>query len=148
MKQILILACLGTIISLPTCIAQNKTPMENEIKKVVLNLESATAKRDISEIEKYLHKDYRVVANRFKGANKVTIIAKEMYLSMMQAGKIGGTSYTTEFKSISITDHTALVDLVFTSDISSDMHKYLILILDENDQWKVVSDIPVVIEKN
>ena len=147
MKQILILAGLG-VIGLVSCRAQNKTLMENEIKKVVLNLESATAERNILEIEKYLHKDYRVVANRFKGSSTTTIITREVYLEMMQAGKIGGTSYTTEFKSISITDHTAMVDLVFTSDISSNMHKYLILVLDENDQWKVVSDIPVVIEKN
>ena len=147
MKQILILAGLG-VIGLVSCRAQNKTLMENEIKKVVLNLESATAERNILEIEKYLHKDYRVVANRFKGSSTTTIITREMYLEMMQAGKIGGTSYTTQFKSISITGHTAMVDLVFTSDISSNMHKYLILVLDENDQWKVVSDIPVVIEKN
>lgn len=147
MKQILILVCLGAI-GLVSCRAQNKTLMENEIKKVVLNLESATAERNILEIEKYLHKDYRVVANRFKGSSTTTIITREVYLEMMQAGKIGGTSYTTQFKSISITGHTAMVDLVFTSDISSNMHKYLILVLDENDQWKVVSDIPVVIEKN
>ncbi|WP_442266804.1 DUF4440 domain-containing protein [Tenacibaculum sp. ZS6-P6] len=120
--------------------------MEKEIKNIVLNLENATSERNISKIKEYLHKDYRVVANRFKGSKTTTIITKKMYLEMMKGNKIGGTSYQTEFKKISITEHTAIVDVLFKSDKSSNMHKYLILIQDENNNWKVVSDIPIVIE--
>lgn len=146
MKRFLLFALINTIY-FTNCKAQNQNEtMENEIKNVVLNLENATAERNIQKIEEFLHKDYRVVANRFKGTKTTTIITKEMYLVMMKGNKIGGTSYQTEFKNISITEHTAIVDVLFKSDKSSNMHKYLILIQDDNNNWKVVSDIPIVIE--
>lgn len=146
MKRFLLFALIS-IIYFTNCKAQNQNEiMENEIKNVILSLENATAERSIPKIEEYLHKDYRVVANRFKGSKTTTIITKEMYLEMMKENKIGGTSYQTEFKNISITEHTAIVDVFFKSDKSSNMHKYLILIQDGNNNWKVVSDIPIVIE--
>ena len=146
MKHLLLFALIG-MISFTNCKAQNRNEhMEKEIKEVVLKLEKAASERDISKIKEYLHQDYRVVANRFKGTKTATIITKEMYLGMMQSKKIGGTSYKTEFNNINITDHTAIVDVLFKSEKTSNMHKYLVLIQDENNQWKVVGDIPIVIE--
>lgn len=146
MKRLLLFALISAI-CFTSCKAQNQTKtMENEIKNVVLNLEKATAERNIPKIERYLHKDYRVVANRFKGSKEATIITKEIYLEMMKGNKIGGTSYETEFKNISITEHSAIVDVLFKTKKTSNMHKYLVLIQNENNNWKVISDIPIVIE--
>lgn len=146
MKRFLLFALISTIYS-TNCKAQNQNEtMEKEIKNIVLNLENATAERNIPKIKQYLHKDYRVVANKFKGSKNATIITKETYLEMMKGNKIGGTSYETEFKNISITEHSAIVDVLFKSKKSSNMHKYLILIQNENNNWKVVSDIPIVIK--
>ncbi len=120
--------------------------MENQIKEVVFSIEKAAAKRDVKELEELLHKDYRVVANRFKGSKTTTILSKEVYIKMMKDMKIGGTSYNIIFSDIKINGHTSLVDLTYVSETTSDMHKYLVLIQDKNNQWKVVSDIPLVIE--
>lgn len=122
------------------------TQMKKEVEQVILNLEKATSQRNVEEIEKYLHQDYRVMANRFKGTKATTILTRDTYLSMIREEKIGGTSYQTNFNSVSITDHTASVDLLFKSDQTSDMHKYLFLVKDENDAWKVISDLPIVLE--
>ena len=122
----------------------NNEAMEQKIKDVALKVEKAAAERNVPELGKYLHKDYRVMANRFKGSAGTTILTREMYLEMMKSGKIGGTSYSTEFLAISISKHTAMVELLFTTNESSNMHKYLLLVQDDNDAWKIISDLPVV----
>jgi hypothetical protein len=114
-----------------------------QIKDLILKIEQAAAQRNVSQLENYLHQDYQVIANRFKNTKGTTILSRKTYLSMMEEGKIGGTNYQTEFKQISITRHTALVELIFHSEKSSPMHKYLFLVQNENDEWKVVSDLPI-----
>lgn len=142
----LILTTFIITISLFICKAQNQNIMEIKIKETVASIEKAAEKRDVKKLDELLHKDYRVVANRFKGGTTATIISKDKYLEMMRDGKIGGTSYNIKYNDIKITGHTAMVDLLYLSDVTSDMHKFLILIQDEQDQWKVVSDIPIVID--
>lgn len=120
--------------------------MEIKIKQTVAAIEKAAEKRDVKKLDELLHQDYRVVANRFKGGTTATIISKDLYLKMMKDEKIGGTSYHIKYNDIKIIGHTAMVDLLYLSDTTSSMHKYLVLIQDEQDQWKVVSDIPIVID--
>lgn len=134
------------LISLSNCKAQNQNNMELKIKEIIASFEKAAASRDINQLSRLLHKDYRVVANRFKGSRTAQIISKEAYLEMMKDEKVGGTSYVINFNDIKITEHTAIADILYVSDIFSDMHKYLVLVKDENDQWKIVSDIPIVME--
>lgn len=129
-----------------TCKAQSQNNMQNEIKEVIIAVENAAAKRDTQKLSELLHNEYRVIANRFKGTKNATIISKEIYLKMMTDQKIGGTSYNIVFNDIKISDHTAMVDILYLSNTTSNMHKYLVLIQDENNNWKIVSDIPVVKE--
>lgn len=142
----LILITFISAISFLNCNAQNQHSMEQTIKETVASIEKAAANRDVKQLAELLHENYRVVANRFKGSTAATIISKQVYLEMMKAEKVGGTTYTIKYNDIKITGHTAIVDLNFLSDKTSDMHKYLVLIQDEHDQWKVVSDIPIVID--
>lgn len=120
--------------------------MKNQIKEILVSIEKASKNRNVKQLTEFLHKDYRVVANRFKGSENAVIITKEVYLQMMKDKKIGGTNYDINFNDIKISGHTAIVDILYVSETTSDMHKYLILIQDENNQWKVVSDIPIVME--
>lgn len=145
MRNIILITFISTI-SLLNCKAQNQNIMENNIKEVIASVENAAANRDVNQLAEFLHPDYRVVANRFKGSTTATVILRQAYLEMMNGGKIGGTTYNIKYNDIKTTGHTAIVDVLYTSDIASDMHKYLVLIQDEQNQWKVVSDIPIVIE--
>ncbi|WP_420385437.1 hypothetical protein [Roseivirga sp.] len=145
MRNLTLITLLSTV-SLMNCQPQSQTTPEKTIQQIIGLAEEAAANRNINLLSQLLHEDYRVVANRFKGSKSATIISKDVYLSMMESEKIGGTSYTIKFNDVKITAHTAMVDLLFISEESSDMHKYLILIQDEKDQWKIVSDIPIVME--
>lgn len=120
--------------------------MKNQIKEKVTSIEKAAANRDTKQLTELLCKDYRVIANRFKGSENTVIISKETYLQMMKDEKIGGTSYDINFNDIKISGHTAIVDVLYSSETTSDMHKFLVLILDKNNEWKIVSDIPIVVE--
>ncbi len=126
--------------------AQNhNSEMEAQIKKVILDAEKAAAERNTEALEQLLHQDYRVIANRFKGSTGTTIMSREMYLDLMEAGKIGGTPYATDFKNILVHDHTATVELLWKANGKAAMHKFLALVQDENNQWKIISDVPVVL---
>ncbi len=144
--QALVSILLLTIAIMDSQTQTHQETMESRIKSVVLALEKAASERNTAEIDKFLHEDYRVIANRFRGTAGTTIITKDRYLSMMAAGKIGGTSYDTEFLTISLYLHTAMVELLYKSSGVTAMHKYLFLVQDEYDEWKVVSDLPTVQE--
>ena len=68
-----------------------------------------------------LHPDYRVLANRFRGTPGTTLIMRNAYLSMMESGKVGGTVYEPEFRQISVTGHTAMVDLLLKAKGTASM---------------------------
>ncbi len=146
MEKILLILTITSVLN-SVCYSQtNEETMKSSIKEVVLTFEKASAERNIDGLKKVLHPDYRAVANRFKGSDDVVLISRENYLSMTETGKIGGTSYDTDFISISVANHTAMAEVLLRSKTSSDMHKYLFLIQNQEDKWQVISDLPLVIE--
>ena len=120
--------------------------MEIQIKETVKTFDEATARRDIETLESVLHPDYRVMANRFRGTPGTTLITRETYLKMMEGGKIGGTKYDAEYKQVSVTGHTAMVDVLLKQKGVPAMHKYLFLVQDEKDAWQIIGDLPIVME--
>lgn len=146
MKRVVSTLLLGVVISTATCAQKNNKSMEMEVKQAVLAFDRATATRNIEILKAVLHPDYRVLANRFRGTPGTTLIARDTYLSMMESGKVGGTVYEPDFRQISITGHTAMVDVVLKATGAASMHKYLFLVQNGNDKWQIISDLPVVME--
>ena len=146
MKRVVSSLVLGTVIFTTTYAQKNNRKMEMEVKQAVLAFDGATATRDMDTLKKVLHPDYRVLANRFRGTPGTTLIARDTYLSMMENGKVGGTMYEPEFRQISVLDHTAMVDVVLKAKGAASMHKYLFLVQNDNNEWQVISDLPVVME--
>ncbi len=143
MKAILIIT-IGLITLAQQLGAQTDQEMKKEIETLIMDFESAVSQRNLDALETILHKQYRVVANRFKGSPTPTVIDRKSYLEMMKAEKIGGVEYQVDIKSISTFEHTASAELLFQSNVNPDLHKYLLFVLDQDDVWKVVSDVPVV----
>lgn len=120
--------------------------MESKVNQAVKAFDKAATERNVEDLKIILHKDYRAMVNQFKGSPGTTIILREVYLTMMRDKKIGKTKYDAEFIQVSITDHTALAEVLLRSANSSDIHKYLFLVQNGNDEWKIISDLPVVID--
>lgn len=145
MKKIF-LSVIGVLCIAGSAMAQNQNvKMEKQVKEVLVQIEKAAAERNIAALQDLLHKDYRIVANRFSGTGGTTIINKDTYLAMMKDGKVGGTVYSVEFKEVFIFQHTAMAELVWHSEKTEDMHKYVLLVQDDADHWKLISDMPIMV---
>ena len=118
--------------------------MEKAIKDVVNQFQQAVATRDVQSLETLLHPDFRVMANRFRGGEGMTLLPRETYLGMMKAEKIGGTAYDVQVLNVSVHDHTAAAEVHFSSPAEANMHLYLLLAQDSNDRWQIISDLPVI----
>ena len=146
MKRVVSTLVLGVVIFTTTYAQKNNREMEMEVKQTVLAFDGATATRDIATLQKVLHPDYRVLANRFRGTPGTTVIMRDTYLSLMENGKVGGRVYEPEFRQINVTGHTAMVDLLLKTKGVASMHKYLFLVQNDKNEWQVISDLPVVME--
>ncbi len=117
--------------------------MEQEVKAVITSFQEAIAKRNVESLDQLLNKDFRVMANQFKGMDGTLLLSKEAYLKMMSEGKIGGTMYAVEFHEVLVTGHTAAVDVTFASNEEASMHLYLLLVQDTKGHWTLISDLPL-----
>lgn len=139
------LSLLLTALSFAPTLAQSNDPaMQDAIRQVISDFENAIAQRDVASLETLLHPDFRVMANRFRGGEGTTLLPRATYLDMMQAEKIGGTKYEAEVIRVAIHDHTAAAEVNLTHSESADMHVFLLLVQDSNNEWKIISNLPVV----
>lgn len=146
MKRVVSTLLLGVVIFTATHAQKNNQAMETKVKQAVLAFDRATATRNLETLKAVLHPDYRVLANRFRGTPGTTLISRDAYLGLMESGKVGGTVYEPEFRQISVTGHTAMVDLLLKAQGTSSMHKYLFLVQNDQDEWQIISDLPLVME--
>ena len=145
MKTLRLSALLVLLSTVSYCQSSTHRAMEKEIKQVINDFQQAVAARDLSSLETLLHPDFRVMANRFSGGEGTTLLPRETYLGMMKAEKIGGTAYEVEIVNVAVKDHTAAAEVNFTSQSEADMHLFLLLVQDSNDNWQIISDLPVII---
>lgn len=115
---------------------------KNAIEKVIHQFAKAGADRNISVLEEVLNDQYRVVAHRFMGKSEPTIIPKAAYIQMMKEEKIGGNKVKVVIHQVEIHDHSAMAQVDFVAEKST-MKLFLNLILFENDQWQIISDMAV-----
>lgn len=127
-----------------TLIVQAQTKPMKEVKNVIQEFNDAIGSHNVTKLEELLHKDFRVIANQFKGGEDALILSRETYLKMIGGKQIGGTRYEVEIKNVSLFDHTASVEVSLNSK-ASNMHVYFILIKSKSGAWKIVSDTPVIV---
>ena len=141
--KLLCLSCCITLLTACSGFSQTSQPMEDAIRQIINDFEDATAQRDIAALESLLHPEFRVMANRFRGGPGTTLIPRDAYLGMMKAEKIGGTAYEVSFESVTIYEHTAAAEVSFIGS-DSNMHLFLLLVQDDDNAWKIISDLPLI----
>lgn len=147
MRQVTGLLLLGVLITFfSTNQAQNTKAMETQIKQTIETFATAGAARDLSTLETILHAEFRVLANRLGGKDALTIITREQYLNMMEAGKIGGNEVSVRFDKVSIHGHSAAAEVAFVSE-ATEMQLFILLLQDETQAWKIASDMAVVVPR-
>ena len=142
MKTLGLLLCIVLLSTHATFSQTNNQPMKDAIEEVITNFKEAIAERDVAALENVLHADFRVMANRFRGGKGTTLLSRDAYLGMMKAEKIGGTNYDMSFEQVLIYDHSAAAEVNFRG-ADGGMHVFLLLVQDDNDNWKIISDLPI-----
>lgn len=98
---------------------------------------------DAELLVKVLHKDFRVASNGFMGTKGVTIIDKETYLSNIRKGVFGGLPRTLTIDSIDESGTIANVKIRLESS-ENNFISYNSLVLDSDNEWKIINNLAVV----
>lgn len=120
--------------------------MTDKIKQAITDFVKGGDNSDTKLLDKVLHKDFRVTNNGFMGTSGVTIIDKEKYLANIRNGIFGGLPRVMIIENIDVSETIASVKLRLES---SENHfvSYNSLVLDTDDEWKIISNLAVVTKK-
>ncbi|WP_165830429.1 nuclear transport factor 2 family protein [Flavobacterium aquariorum] len=98
---------------------------------------------DVQLLDKVLHDDFRVTNNGFMGTPGITIIDKQKYLSNIKEGIFGGLPRKMIIESIDESDSIAIVKLRLES-AENHFVSYNSLVLDTDNEWKLINNLAVV----
>lgn len=114
-----------------------------KIKQVIIDFVKGGDNSDVQLLDKVLHKDFRVTNNGFMGTLGVTIIDKKEYLDNIKAGVFGGLPREMEVLRLDHSDKIASVKLKIESS-ENDFISYNSLVLDVDNEWKLIDNLAVV----
>lgn len=114
-----------------------------KIKQVIIDFVKGGDNSDVQLLDKVLHKDFRVTNNGFMGTLGVTIIDKKEYLDNIKAGVFGGLPREMEVLRLDHSDKIASVKLKIESS-ENDFISYNALVLDVDNEWKLIDNLAVV----
>lgn len=114
-----------------------------KIRQAILNFVKGGDNRDSVMLDKVLHNDFRVTNNGFMGTSGVTIIDKQKYLSNIKDGIFGGLPRIVKIESIDDSETIAMVKLRLESS-ENYFVSYNSLVLDTDNEWKLINNLAVV----
>lgn len=121
--------------------------MTDKIKQAITDFVKGGDNSDTKLLGKVLHKDFRVTSNAFMGTSGVTVIDKEKYLGNIRDGIFGGLPRTMIIEDIDVSETIASVKLRLESS-ENQFVSYNSLILDTDNEWKIISNLAVVTKKS
>lgn len=142
MKYVIITCICMPLLALAFTTKHPDSPVETQIKDKVLKFAQAIEAKDVAQLDNLLHNDFRVVANQYPTVEKLSLLPKELYLSLIQSKKIGGTHYEVTFDHISVKDHSATAVVTFQAEEST-MHLTLLLI-EKEGEWRIIEDMALI----
>mgnify|MGYP006334417033 FL=1 len=118
----------------------------DKIKQAITDFVKGGDNSDIKLLDKVLHKDFRVTNNGFMGTSGVTIIDKNDYLNKIKSGVFGGRPRQMKIEEIDQSGTIASVKIRIEST-ENDFVSYNSLVLDTNNEWKIINNLAVVTPK-
>ncbi|MBU3026372.1 nuclear transport factor 2 family protein [Zobellia galactanivorans] len=116
---------------------------KEKIKQAITDFVKGGDNSDTILLDKVLHKDFRVISNKFMGISGVTIIDKQKYLSNIRDGVFGGLPRKMTIESIDVSDTIATVKLRLESS-ENYFVSYNSLVFDIDNEWKLINNLAVV----
>jgi ketosteroid isomerase-like protein len=134
------------LVILISVLGLNVNAQKNEMKairKTITAFAKAADNSDAKELANYLDDNYRIVMNRLFGSEKVSIMPRSIYLEKIRTKEFGGDKRTLEFKEVIVNGTTATAQVSFKG-AKMTFVSLLMLIKNEQGDWKLVSDTPIV----
>ena len=119
---------------------------QDKIKQAITDFVKGGDNSDTILLDKVLHKDFRVTNNGFMGNPGVTIIDKQKYLANIREGIFGGLPRKMTIESIDEDKTIAMVKLRLESS-ENNFVSYNSLVLDIDDEWKIINNLAIVESK-
>lgn len=141
MKTIIITMAIIAATGLNSCTGQSEE--EKDISTTIINFSKEGDKNNVKKLAAYLDENYRIVLNRQFGSKVVNTISKTDYLSKIESKEWGGDTRTVTINKIVLNQdsNTAIAIVTFKGEKST-FYSTITLIKGENDDWKLISDIP------
>ena len=114
-----------------------------KIIQAITNFVKGGDNSDTELLDKILHTEFRVTNNGFMGNAGVTIIDKKTYLENIKNGIFGGLPRKMTIESIEDSETIAMVKLRLESS-ENDFVSYNSLVLDTDNEWKLINNLAVV----
>lgn len=114
-----------------------------KIEQAITNFVKGGDNSDVVMLDNVLHKDFRVTNNGFMGTQGVTIIDKQKYLSNIRDGIFGGLPRKMVIEHIDKSDSIAIVKIRLESS-ENYFVSYNSLVLDSDNEWKLINNLAVV----
>lgn len=147
MKRFSIISSL-LLLALTACAQPNPdelptpSPDALQVRSVVEDFNRAIAANDVTALERVLHPEFRVVANRFPTPDATSILPRAVYLKLIADKTIGGTAYTITYHDTNVTKHSATVRATLRASEST-MHVTFLIIKTPEGVWQIISDMAV-----
>lgn len=119
----------------------------HKIKQAIIDFVKGGDNSDLEILDKVLHKDFRVTNNGFMGTQGITIIDKNEYLNKIKSGIFGGLPRKMKIEALDQSGIIASVKLRIESS-ENDFISYNSLILDTDNEWRIINNLAVVNAKN
>lgn len=120
---------------------------ENDrIKQAIIDFVKGGDNSNVELLDNVLHKNFRVTNNGFMGTSGITIIDKNEYLNKIKSGIFGGLPRKMKIEELDQSGIIASVKLRIESS-ENDFISYNSLVLDTDNEWKIINNLAVVTEK-
>jgi hypothetical protein len=124
---------------------KTKKMEQQNVQNIFRHFTTAVDAQDAATAEKYLHSNFRVVLNNHNNSGTVTILSKEQYLAMMQAGKVGGDKRNIEFLLTDVQGAAATIKVHLNGSKNSFTNYYSLI--KTNEGWLIINDLPQIVSK-
>jgi hypothetical protein len=139
-----ILIVMMTVAAMATANGQGKAESK-KIQAAIRQWAKAADAQDADAAGAFLDAQYRIVMNRLLGSTEVRTLDRGTYLQMLRDKKLGGDPRELKFKRVSVTGTIASVQLEMTGK-KLQFQSFIQLIQDAEGNWKLVSDVPYVMQ--
>ncbi|MEL6863077.1 MAG: nuclear transport factor 2 family protein [Bacteroidota bacterium] len=130
-------------------LAKEPTPGNDlqQINALVHAFVQGADERNVQQMDKVLHPEFRAVVNRLMGSEELSLMTKNLYLDLLKKGSIGGDKRTVYIEAIQIENNNAVVRATFKGE-KLVFNTFLQLVKAADGQWSIISDMPHIAKVN